>query len=110
MSARGQYRIETWKTRRALNFERCAGLLSQLSTKAFDGQQILALYLRFTSSGIRSSEGKGRAFESRRVCQTSVLNQCIKTHILKAFGMECLHGSTWLGFTYGLVSGKGHRN
>jgi hypothetical protein len=37
MSASGQYRIETWKTRWAINFERCVGLSSQLSTKAFGG-------------------------------------------------------------------------
>jgi hypothetical protein len=53
LSASGQDRIETWKTRWALNFERCAGLLSQLSTKAFDGQQIhsqcTANHFRFVS-------------------------------------------------------------
>jgi hypothetical protein len=51
LSASGQYRIETWKTRWALNFERCVGLLSQLSRKAFGGQQ------RLSTSGSRNSVG-----------------------------------------------------
>jgi Bacterial regulatory helix-turn-helix protein, lysR family len=57
LSASGQYHVETWKTRWASNFERCAGLLSQLSTKAFGRQQRLSISgSRHSSRGLRDLE------------------------------------------------------
>ena len=57
LSASAHDRIETWKTRGPLNFDRCAGLLSQLSTKAFDKQQRLLNVRQSTlSRGLRDLE------------------------------------------------------